>query len=49
MHAASPAGEHPVCYTVRMHRANNIVFAGSVGTRSHGEQHERTLDVVLVR
>jgi len=25
-----------VCYTVCMHLANNIVFAGSVVNRSHG-------------
>jgi hypothetical protein len=32
-----------------MHLANKIVCAGSAVKRSHGEKHERTLDVVLVR
>jgi hypothetical protein len=40
--AASPAGEHHLCYAVRRHLANTIVFAGSVVHRSHGEKHERT-------
>ena len=47
MNAASPAGEPPGCSTVCMHRANKIVFAGSVVNRSHGEKHERVVDVVL--
>jgi hypothetical protein len=49
MKAVSPAGEHSVCSTGCMHRANSMMFGRSVVNRSHGEKHHRILDVVLVR